>query len=39
MVHSQKDDLGRGGHSDSKTNGHSGPRVACGVVGLVEVRE
>jgi Cu-Zn family superoxide dismutase len=39
VVHSQVDDLGRGNFPDSKTNGHSGSRVACGVIGLVELRE
>jgi len=32
IVHAGEDDLGRGKHDDSKTTGHSGARVACGVV-------
>jgi Cu-Zn family superoxide dismutase len=34
VVHADEDDLGRGGHSDSKTTGHAGARLACGVIGL-----
>lgn len=34
VVHAGEDDLGEGNHSDSKTTGHSGARVACGVIGL-----
>jgi Cu-Zn family superoxide dismutase len=34
VVHEHEDDYGRGGHSDSLTTGHSGPRLACGVIGL-----
>ncbi|KAI6658614.1 Superoxide dismutase [Oopsacas minuta] len=34
VVHADPDDLGRGGHSDSKTTGHAGARVACGVIGV-----
>ena len=33
VVHADEDDLGRGGHSDSKTTGHAGARVACGIIG------
>jgi Cu-Zn family superoxide dismutase len=36
IVHADKDDLGRGGFEDSKTTGHAGARVACGVIGLDE---
>ena len=36
VVHEQEDDLGRGNFPDSKTTGHSGGRVACGVIGLCE---
>ena len=32
VIHLHKDDLGQGTHSDSKTTGHSGPRIACGVI-------
>ncbi|XP_046688502.1 superoxide dismutase [Cu-Zn]-like isoform X1 [Homalodisca vitripennis] len=34
VVHSDADDLGRGGFSDSLTTGHAGTRVACGVIGI-----
>ncbi|CAE7138493.1 unnamed protein product [Rhizoctonia solani] len=34
VVHAGEDDLGRGGYNDSLTTGHSGPRYACGVIGL-----
>ena len=34
VIHENEDDLGKGGHSDSKTTGHAGPRIACGVIGL-----
>ena len=34
VLHADKDDLGRGGFSDSKTTGHAGTRMACGVIGL-----
>jgi len=33
VVHKDQDDLGRGGQSDSKTTGHAGARLACGVIG------
>ena len=36
VVHAAEDDLGRGGHDDSKTTGHAGARVACGVIGLTQ---
>ena len=36
VVHAEEDDLGRGGHDDSKTTGHAGARVACGVIGLTQ---
>lgn len=35
VVHAQEDDLGKGGHEDSKTTGHSGARVACGIIGIL----
>ncbi|KAI5695356.1 superoxide dismutase [Cu-Zn] isoform X2 [Diaphorina citri] len=35
IVHSDKDDFGRGMFNDSTTTGHAGSRVACGVIGLV----
>ena len=34
VVHEDTDDLGRGGFPDSKTTGHAGARVACGIIGL-----
>lgn len=34
VTHADEDDLGKGGHDDSKTTGHAGARVACGVIGL-----
>jgi len=36
VVHAGTDDLGRGGHDDSKTTGHAGGRVACGVIGVTQ---
>eukprot|EP01090_Pellita_catalonica_P023681 TRINITY_DN9876_c0_g1_i1.p2 TRINITY_DN9876_c0_g1~~TRINITY_DN9876_c0_g1_i1.p2 ORF type:complete len:163 (+),score=24.04 TRINITY_DN9876_c0_g1_i1:537-1025(+) len=33
VIHSGEDDLGIGGFPDSKTTGHAGPRVCCGVIG------
>mmetsp|Transcript_24186 Transcript_24186/g.27400 ORF Transcript_24186/g.27400 Transcript_24186/m.27400 type:complete len:159 (+) Transcript_24186:96-572(+) len=34
VIHADEDDLGRGGHDDSKTTGHAGARICCGVIGL-----
>uniref|UniRef100_A0A1C8FST5 Superoxide dismutase [Cu-Zn] n=1 Tax=Botryllus schlosseri TaxID=30301 RepID=A0A1C8FST5_BOTSH len=34
VVHAGEDDLGLGGFPDSKTTGHAGGRVACGVIGF-----
>lgn len=34
IVHAGEDDLGRGGFDDSKTTGHAGARISCGVIGL-----
>lgn len=34
VIHADADDLGRGGHPDSMTTGHSGDRIACGVIGI-----
>ncbi|KAL0477620.1 superoxide dismutase, Cu-Zn family [Acrasis kona] len=34
IIHADEDDLGKGGHEDSKTTGHAGARLACGVIGL-----
>ena len=36
VLHNDTDDLGRGNFPDSKTTGHSGTRIACGVIGLTE---
>lgn len=33
IVHADSDDLGLGGHTDSKITGHSGSRIACAVIG------
>ena len=32
VVHINADDLGRGEHKDSKSNGNSGKRIACGLI-------
>lgn len=32
VVHALQDDLGLGGFNDSLTTGHSGARLACGVI-------
>jgi Cu-Zn family superoxide dismutase len=34
VVHADPDDLGKGDQKDSKTTGHSGKRLACGVIGI-----
>lgn len=34
VLHQDVDDLGRGIHTDSLATGHSGARVACGVIGI-----
>lgn len=36
IIHSDEDDLGKGGHSDSLTTGHSGRRIACAIIGISE---
>lgn len=36
VIHADEDDLGKGNHSDSKTTGHSGARVVCGIIALLE---
>lgn len=35
VIHEGVDDLGKGGHSDSLTTGHSGGRVDCAVIGVM----
>jgi Cu-Zn family superoxide dismutase len=35
IVHADEDDVGLGGHEDSKTTGHSGARIACAIIGRV----
>jgi len=36
IVHADKDDFGQGGFEDSKTTGHAGARLGCGVIGLAQ---
>lgn len=38
IVHADEDDLGLGGHEDSKTTGHSGARIACAIIGRITCR-
>ncbi|CAG0887887.1 unnamed protein product [Cyprideis torosa] len=35
VVHQGRDDLGRGLDAGSKIHGNAGPRLACGVIGIV----
>lgn len=35
VVHGREDDLGKTDHVDSKTTGNAGPRVSCGVIGIM----
>ena len=37
IVHRDEDDLGLGDFPDSKTTGHSGQRVLCGVIGYKKI--
>jgi len=39
VIHEKADDLGRGGHPDSKKTGNAGGRVGCGVIGLLSPAE
>ncbi|XP_010420550.1 PREDICTED: superoxide dismutase [Cu-Zn] 3 [Camelina sativa] len=34
VVHTDPDDLGKGGHKLSKSTGNAGSRVGCGIIGL-----
>lgn len=34
VVHTGTDDLGKGGHPDSKKTGNAGGRAGCGVIGI-----
>ncbi len=34
VVHLNEDDLGKGGQVDSKTTGHAGARIGCGIIKL-----
>lgn len=35
VVHADADDFGKGVFPDSSKTGHAGPRIACGVIGLL----
>lgn len=35
VFHEGEDDLGLGGHKDSKITGHAGQRIGCGIIGIV----
>lgn len=36
VIHQDEDDLGLGGFADSKTTGHAGARIFCGIIALSE---
>ena len=36
VLHRDEDDLGKGTYEDSPTTGHSGPRIACGIIGWTQ---
>lgn len=36
VIHKDEDDLGKGDFADSKTTGHAGARIACGIIALSE---
>ena len=35
IIHADEDDYGLGGKEDSLTTGHSGKRIACGIIGRI----
>jgi Cu-Zn family superoxide dismutase len=35
IIHADEDDHGLGGKDDSLTTGHSGKRIACGIIGRI----
>uniref|UniRef100_A0A6C0LUP8 Superoxide dismutase copper/zinc binding domain-containing protein n=1 Tax=viral metagenome TaxID=1070528 RepID=A0A6C0LUP8_9ZZZZ len=35
VIHHDEDDMGLGNYNDSKTSGHSGSRIACGIIGHI----
>ena len=39
VVHADPDDLGKGGFADSKTTGHAGGRLSCGVIGFAQKKK
>jgi Cu-Zn family superoxide dismutase len=39
VIHADEDDLGQGNFPDSKTTGHAGARLACGVIALCDVKK
>lgn len=39
VLHADEDDLGRGNFPDSKTTGHSGSRIACGIIGIADSKK
>ncbi|KAJ2804582.1 Superoxide dismutase [Cu-Zn] [Coemansia furcata] len=38
VVHALEDDLGAGGHELSATTGNAGDRLACGVIGIAQLK-
>ena len=36
VIHHDEDDLGKGGHTDSRTTGHAGGRIDCAVIGIAK---